>query len=73
VTGAAVGFAGPIGLDIDIVVDLEVAEMKNFVVGANETGFHYKNVNINRDFKPKYVKDIRTIKEGMHAPNAELL
>jgi len=29
VTGAAVGFAGPIGLDIDIVVDLEVAEMKN--------------------------------------------
>jgi len=37
VTGAAVGFAGPIGLDIDIVVDLEVAEMKNFVVGANET------------------------------------
>jgi len=28
VTGAAVGFAGPIGLDIDIVVDLEVAEMK---------------------------------------------
>lgn len=68
VTGAAVGFAGPIGLDIDIVVDLEVAEMKNFVVGANETGFHYKNVNINRDFKPKYVKDIRTIKEGDACP-----
>ncbi|WP_265446579.1 proline--tRNA ligase [Acetivibrio straminisolvens] len=68
VTGAAVGFAGPIGLDIDIVVDLEVEGMKNFVVGANETGFHYKNVNINRDFKPKYVKDIRTIKEGDACP-----
>jgi len=68
VTGAAVGFAGPIGLKIDVIVDSEVAEMKNFVVGANETGYHYKNVNINRDFKATIVKDIRTIKEGDPCP-----
>jgi prolyl-tRNA synthetase len=68
VTGADVGFAGPIGLKIDVVVDLEVAEMKNFVVGANDTGFHYKNVNMDRDFKATAVKDVRTIVEGDKCP-----
>lgn len=71
VTRAAVGFAGPVGLNIDVVVDLEVEGMKNFVVGANETGYHYKNVNINRDFKGKYVKDIRTIQEGDECPKCK--
>lgn len=68
ITSAAVGFAGPVGLKIEVVVDLEVEGMKSFVVGANETGYHYKNVNINRDFKATYVKDIRTIKEGDECP-----
>ena len=67
-TNAEVGFAGPIGLDIDVYVDLEVAEMKNFIVGANETGYHYKNVNINRDFTPGTVADIRVIEEGDVCP-----
>jgi prolyl-tRNA synthetase len=68
VTGADVGFAGPIGLKVELVVDPEVAQMKNFVVGANETGFHFKNVNINRDFKASSVKDIRNIVEGDKCP-----
>jgi prolyl-tRNA synthetase len=68
VTGADVGFAGPIGLDIEIIIDNEVANMKNFIVGANESGFHYKNVNIKRDFNPTIVKDIRTICEGDKCP-----
>ncbi len=67
-TGAEVGFAGPIGLKAEIIVDKEVAEMKNFVVGANETGYHYKNVNFERDFKAYAVKDIRTIVEGDKCP-----
>lgn len=68
ITRAGVGFAGPVGLKIDVVVDPEVACMKNFVVGANETGYHYKNVNINRDFKAFAVKDIRTIAVGDKCP-----
>ncbi|MCG8499194.1 MAG: proline--tRNA ligase [Firmicutes bacterium] len=68
ITNAAVGFAGPIGLDIDLIVDLEVAEMKNFIVGANETGYHYKNVNFGRDFNAETVKDIRNIIEGDECP-----
>lgn len=68
ITGADVGFAGPVGLDIDIVVDNEVANLKNFVIGANESGFHYKNANADRDFKATMVKDIRTISEGDACP-----
>ncbi len=68
ITNAEVGFAGPIGLDIDIIVDLEVAQMKNFVVGANETGYHYQNVNIDKDFTATIVKDIRNIIAGDECP-----
>ena len=39
-------FCRPVGLDIPVYVDKEVAMMKNFIVGANETDMHYKNVNI---------------------------
>lgn len=50
-TGADVGFAGPIGIKTDyLLVDEEVANMKNFVVGANDTNYHYINVNYGRDF-----------------------
>lgn len=72
VTKAEVGFAGPIGLDIEIIVDNEVAAMKNFVVGANETGYHFKNVNIGKDFKASVVKDIRKIVEGDKCPKCGL-
>ena len=46
-----------------VYVDKEVAMMKNFIVGANETDMHYKNVNINKDFTPTEVADIRTIRK----------
>ena len=65
VTNAEVGFAGPVGLiNIDIIVDLEVACMSNFIVGANNTGYHIKNVNIEKDFKPSGIMDIRNIIQG---------
>lgn len=67
-THAEVGFAGPVGLDIPVYADKEVALMKNFVVGANETDMHYKNVNINRDFTPTVVADIRVVEEGDKCP-----
>ncbi len=67
-TGAAVGFAGPINLDAEVLVDSEVALMKNFVVGANETEYHYKNVNIDRDFKASFIGDFRNIEEGNICP-----
>ncbi len=70
ITGAKVGFAGPVGLKqkIEIVVDPEVAGMKNFVVGACESDYHFKNVNIGRDFEADQVADITNAKEGDICP-----
>ena len=70
ITGAKVGFAGPVNLKqkIDIVVDPEVAGMKNFVVGACESDYHFKNVNIGRDFEADKISDITNAKEGDICP-----
>ncbi|MGL4741409.1 MAG: proline--tRNA ligase [Sarcina sp.] len=67
-TNAECGFAGPIGIKVDeMLVDVEVTKMFNFVVGANETGYHLKNVNYDRDFKGT-VGDFRNIVEGEKCP-----
>ena len=67
-TGAAVGFAGPIGIKVDILlVDEEVANMYNFIAGANETGYHVENVNYGRDFDG-IVGDFRNVTEGEKCP-----
>ncbi|MCQ2515602.1 MAG: proline--tRNA ligase [Saccharofermentans sp.] len=70
VTGAKVGFAGPINLKekITVVMDTEVAGMKNFIVGACESDYHFKNVNVGRDFTPDVVKDIKNVKAGDLCP-----
>lgn len=67
ITGAEVGFAGPIGLDIPVIVDLEVSGMRNFIIGANKTDYHYKNVNLD-DFETYKVADIRNVCEDDNCP-----
>ena len=70
ITGAKVGFAGPIDLKekIDLIVDPEVLAMENFIVGANETDYHFKNVNYGRDFEATKVADVRNVVEGDKCP-----
>lgn len=68
ITRAQVGFAGPVDLGIPVYADKEVELMKNFVVGANETDMHYKNVNMGRDFTPDVVADIRVVVTGDKCP-----
>ncbi|WP_459129073.1 proline--tRNA ligase [Guggenheimella bovis] len=70
VTKAPVGFAGPIGLDIPVIVDHTVNAMANFIVGANEKDMHFKNVNM-EDFTPHMVADIRNIVEGEMCENGQ--
>lgn len=67
VTGAAVGFAGPIDIKCPVLMDNEVAAMHNFIIGANKTGYHYKNVNL-KDFTVEKTADIRNIQEGDICP-----
>ena len=67
ITKAKVGFAGPIDLSIPIIMDHHVQMMKNFIVGANKTDYHYKNVNL-KDFKVKKIGDIINVQEGDLCP-----
>ena len=68
VTGAPVGFAGPVGLKIDIIADRAVAGLKNFVTGANEAEKHYLNVNLGRDFPSPPTADLRNVVSGDPCP-----
>lgn len=68
-TGAATGYAGPVNLKaIRVIVDKEVALMKNAVTGANKTDYHMINVNPGRDFALDEVADIRMVNAGEPCP-----
>lgn len=63
ITGAAVGFAGPLGLECPTIIDQEIPLLHNVVVGANETDYHYINTNL-EDMTYNQIADIRLIEEG---------
>lgn len=67
-TGAPVGFAGPIGLEIPLYADYAVKEMFNFVVGANKAEHHILNANWQRDFKVTSFADLRETQPGDPCP-----
>ena len=68
ITHAPKGFAGPVGLSIPIVADLDIQEMVNFVTGANEKDTHLIDVNIERDFQVSRFADIRRFSPGDLCP-----
>ncbi len=70
VTGASVGFAGPIGLKIDVLVDFEIEGLRNFIIGANEDDYHFINTNFS-DFEVTQFADISNVKEGDPNPEGE--
>ena len=67
ITHAEVGFAGPVGIEVPVIIDNEVRGMKNFLVGANKTDYHYKNVNL-KDFEVFMQADIANVIEGDKCP-----
>ncbi len=67
-TGARIGFAGPVGLNLPVYMDRQIAHKKNFIVGANEDDHHLKNVNL-KDFKPEAVVDLCMVREGDLCPD----
>ncbi len=69
VTGADVGFAGPVGLEIPIVADRTLEGMKGAVTGANETDHHVVNFDLERDSEVRNFVDIAFPKAGDLAPN----
>jgi prolyl-tRNA synthetase len=68
ITHAPKGFAGPLGLSVPILADLDIQELVNFVTGANERDAHLIHVNTGRDFQVSQFVDIRKFTPGDRCP-----
>ena len=68
-----VGYLGPVGLssNVQIVADRTVANMSDFVCGANEAGYHLTGVNWERDLPEPFVADIRNAVVGDPSPDGK--
>ena len=70
VSGAAVGFSGPVGLKgVQMIADLSLKGLANIVVGANEDQYHMINVNFPRDFTVKRFEDLHLAQAGDLCPS----
>jgi len=69
VAGMEPGYGSPIGATgTVVVVDDLVERSPNLVAGANTVGYHYRNVNVGRDFTADVVADITNAQEGDACP-----
>ncbi|WP_258240233.1 proline--tRNA ligase [Pseudidiomarina homiensis] len=66
--GAGPGSLGPVDLPLELVIDRSVAVMADFGAGANEDGFHFFNINWERDVPLPVVADLRNVVEGDPSP-----
>jgi prolyl-tRNA synthetase len=70
ITGAPVGFAGPIGLTgLPLIIDRTVTAMNDAVTGALKKDLHYKHAAYGRDFEGWMIEDVRTVKAGDACPH----
>ena len=69
------GYIGPveIGATIAVYADRTVAQMSDFVCGANEPGYHLTGVNWGRDLRddPAHVADLRNVIAGDPSPDGK--
>ena len=70
-TGATPGSLGPVGFKGRIIVDRTADKMANFACGANHTGYHFINVNWDRDVPNYEVCDLRNVEEGDPSPDGQ--
>jgi prolyl-tRNA synthetase len=68
ITHAPKGFAGPLGLSIPVLADLDIQSMVNFVTGGNQKDAHLLHVNIGRDFHISRYVDLRKFTQGDRCP-----
>jgi prolyl-tRNA synthetase len=71
--GTTPGYLGPIAAlkPVKIVADRTVANMSDFVCGANEAGYHYTGANWGRDIPEPVVCDLRNVVEGDASPDGK--
>ncbi|MCH9755879.1 MAG: proline--tRNA ligase [Gammaproteobacteria bacterium] len=68
---APLGFVGPIGLDIPVIVDHHALAMNEFVCGANQKDMHCINASWTRDVKTYEAFDLREVKAGDKSPDGQ--
>jgi len=75
VFGCSPGYIGPVNpkAPVTIIADHTVANMSNFICGANEDGFHLSDVNWVRDLPEPEVADIRNVVAGDPDPRGGTL
>ncbi|NLZ10401.1 MAG: proline--tRNA ligase [Alcaligenaceae bacterium] len=73
--GCSPGYLGPVGTkkDVTVIADTTVANMHDFICGANEDGFHLDGVNWGRDLAEAQVADLRNVVAGDPDPNGGTL
>lgn len=73
VYGTVPGYLGPINtkLPVTVVADRTVANMADFVCGANEADYHYVGANWGRDCAEPLVADLRNVVEGDPSPDGK--
>ncbi|MDB6060551.1 MAG: proline--tRNA ligase [Verrucomicrobiaceae bacterium] len=69
IIGCKPGSLGPIGLTIPIIADRSAAHLADFVIGANEDGFHLTGANWERDLPLPQIADLRNVVEGDPSPD----
>lgn len=69
VTGMEPGFLGPEGLDLPMYADQAAAAMSDFVCGANEMNYHYKDANWQQDWRLPTIVDLRNAVAGDPTPS----
>ena len=72
--GCPPGFIGPVGVgkNVTVIADRTVANMSDFICGANKPKYHLQYVNFGRDLpEPSLVADIRNVVEGDASPDGK--
>ncbi|RCS57456.1 proline--tRNA ligase [Parvibium lacunae] len=70
--GCIPGYLGPLQTQqpVQLVVDRTVANMSDFVCGANAADYHYTGVNWGRDLpEPEIIADLRNVTAGEPSPD----
>ena len=71
--GTPPGYLGPVGTKkpVKVIADRTVANMSDFVVGANEVDYHIAGVNWGRDLPEPDVADVRNVQKGDPSPDGK--
>jgi len=72
VSGAPVGFAGPMGLKVErIYADCELSHGDGWIAGGNAADMHVKNLSLARDVSVNAFADLRTITANDPCPKCD--